>query len=217
MGIPARLAADEKLLFCVDLSHFGSICTKLTLADNGFITTSALICIYLRPSVDNWFSLTVTPNRSILIVMKKTTLYFWLDLLLFTLLAITLLAASVEVFFHFFLHVVLGLLLSASALTHVALHWEWIKNAFGRFEHLPEQVRTNLLLNLTLFLAYSLCGALGLTARTLWLIFPPLHVVIGFVHVLLALLVITLQIIHLIRHWKWLTSTAQRVFNYSTP
>ena len=148
--------------------------------------------------------------------MKKTTLYFWLDLLLFTLLAITLLAATVEVFFHFFVHVVLGLLLSAGAVTHVALHWDWIKNSLKRLERLPEQVRTNLLLNLALFLAYTLCGTLGLTARTLWLIFPPLHVVIGFVHVLLALLVITLQIIHLIRHWKWLTSTAQRVFNYST-
>ena len=71
--------------------------------------------------------------------------------------------------------------------------------------------RTNLLLNLALFSAYTACGVMGLTARTLWLIFPPLHVVLGFIHVVLALGVITLQIIHLVRHWKWIQATGKRV------
>jgi hypothetical protein len=31
LGFSAGLADDEKLLFCVDLSHYGSICTKLSL------------------------------------------------------------------------------------------------------------------------------------------------------------------------------------------
>jgi membrane protein YdbS with pleckstrin-like domain len=52
---------------------------------------------------------------------------------------------------------------------------------------------------------------MGLTARTFWLIFPPLHWVLGFIHVLLALIVITLQVIHLARHWKWLTAMAGKV------
>ncbi len=34
---------------------------------------------------------------------------------------------------------------------------------------------------------------------------------VGFIHVLLALIVITLQVIHLARHWKWVTATAGRV------
>jgi hypothetical protein len=34
---------------------------------------------------------------------------------------------------------------------------------------------------------------------------------VGFIHVLLALIVITLQVIHLSRHWKWVTATAGRV------
>jgi hypothetical protein len=143
--------------------------------------------------------------------MKKSTLYLWIDLGLFTLLALTILAATVEIFFHFFVHVLLGLALSAGALTHVALHWAWIKTAFTRLGKLPEAQRTNFWLNLSLFIGYSLCGLLGLTARTLWLIFPPLHWVLGFIHILVALVVITLQVIHLARHWKWLTTTAGRV------
>ncbi len=143
--------------------------------------------------------------------MKKSTLYIWIDLGLFALLALTILAATVEIFFHFFVHVLLGLALSAGALTHVALHWAWIKNAFSRLGKLPEAQRTNLYLNLALFAAYSACGLMGLTARTFWLIFPPLHWVLGFIHVLLALIVITLQVIHLARHWKWVTATAGRV------
>ena len=148
--------------------------------------------------------------------MKKNTLFFWLDLGLFALLAITLLAATVEIFFHFFVHVVLGLALSAGALTHVALHWSWIKNAFNHLDRLPEAQRTNFWLNMALFIGYSLTGLLGLTARTLWLIFPPLHWVLGFIHVLLALGVITLQVIHLVRHWKWLMATAGRVLGVGT-
>ena len=143
--------------------------------------------------------------------MKKSSLNFWVDVALFTLLAITILAATVEVFLHCFVHVLLGLLLSAGALTHVALHWAWIRSSFARFTHLPDAVRTSFLLNLALFCAYTACGLMGLSARTLWLIFPPLHFVLGAVHVALALAVITLQLIHLARHWKWVTSTAQRL------
>lgn len=144
-------------------------------------------------------------------LMNKARLYFYIDLGLFALLALTILAATVEIFFHFFIHVLLGLALSAGAVTHVALHWSWIKNAFNRLSKLPPAQRTTFWLNLALFIGYSLTGLLGLTARTLWLIFPPLHWVLGFIHVLVALVVITLQGIHLARHWKWLTATAQRV------
>ncbi len=143
--------------------------------------------------------------------MKKSTLLIWIDLGLFALLGLTVLAATVEIFFHFFVHVLLGLALSAGALLHVALHWGWIKSSFTRLGKLPSQVRTNFWLNLALFLGYSACGLMGLTARTFWLLFPPLHWVLGFFHVCLALGVITLQVIHLARHWKWVTATTQRV------
>lgn len=41
----------------------------------------------------------------------------------------------------------------------------------------------------------------------------PFHIVLGCIHVMLALVVITLQTIHLARHWKWITSTTKKMFS----
>ncbi len=147
--------------------------------------------------------------------MQKGTLNFWVDLGLFMLLLVTILAATIEIFIPCFVHVILGLLLSAGALVHVALHWKWIENAFQRFGHLPPQVRTNFLLNLVLFLAYSAAGAMGLIARS-FIFAGPLRHVLGFFHVSLVLGLLLLQTIHLIRHWKWVTKTAQRMLGPSS-
>jgi hypothetical protein len=142
--------------------------------------------------------------------MTKNTTIFWVDAVLLALLAATILSVTTEVFTHSFIHVVFGILLSAGALLHIVLHWSWIKNAFLRFNRMPDQARANALLNLALFCAYILCGGMGLTARAMF-IFLPLHVLLGVVHVLLAILVITLQGIHIARHWKWLTATTRRI------
>ncbi|HNT25033.1 MAG TPA: hypothetical protein PKM21_11745 [Anaerolineales bacterium] len=147
--------------------------------------------------------------------MKKGTLNFLVDAGLLMLLLITILTATVEIFIPCFVHVILGLLLSAGALIHVALHWEWIKNAFQRFGHLSSQVRINFLLNLVLFLAYSAAGAMGLIARS-FIFAGPLRHVLGFFHVLLVSGVLLLQSIHLIRHWKWVMKTAQRMLRPSS-
>ena len=146
--------------------------------------------------------------------MKKNTLMVWVDAGLFALLGMTILSAMIEIILPFFVHVVLGLLLSAGALTHVALHWDWINNVFKRFGHLSSQVQTCFLLNLALFLAYSAAGGMGLIAR-LSRILGPLHLVVGFFHVFMVVIVIILQIIHLARHWKWLTQTAPRLIGLS--
>jgi hypothetical protein len=141
--------------------------------------------------------------------VNKNTRNFWIDLGLFGLLMVTILAATVEIFIPIFVHVILGLLLSAGAITHVALHWAWIRNVASRFDHLPAQVRTSFLLNLALFLAYSAAGGMGLIARSM-IFFGPLRHVLGFFHFLLVLLVLVLQVTHLARHWKWLTASAQK-------
>lgn len=141
--------------------------------------------------------------------MNKNMRNFWIDIGLLALLAVTILAATIEVFIPCFVHVILGLLLSAGALTHVALHWEWIQNAFRRFGRLPSQARTNLLLNLALFLAYSAAGTMGLIARS-FIFMGPLRHILGFFHVLLVIGVLFLQTIHLARHWKWMTMMARR-------
>ena len=143
--------------------------------------------------------------------MNKSTTNFWVDAGLFALLLVTILAATVEILLPCFVHVILGLLLSAGALIHVALHWNWICNAFSRFGKLPPQVRTNFVLNLGLFLAYSAAVSMGLFARSLIGLGPLRHVV-GFFHMLLVMGVLLLQTIHLARHWKWVTATARKVF-----
>ena len=146
--------------------------------------------------------------------MKKGTQNVWVDLGLFMLLGVTILAAMIEIFIPWFVHVFLGLLLSAGALIHVALHWEWVKHAFERFGTLPAPVRTNFLLNLALFLAYSAAGAMGLIARS-FIFMGPLRHFLGFFHVLLVFGVLILQTIHLARHWKWVTMTAKRALGSS--
>lgn len=149
-------------------------------------------------------------KSSIKNTMKKNELNFWVDLGLFVVLAITVLTALVEVALHCFVHVFLGLLLSAGAVTHVALHWKWVVNAFKRFPQLPFQVRTSLGLNLALFFAYTAAGIMGLIART-FLILGPLHIIPGIIHVMLVFGVLLLQTIHLTRHWKWVTMTVKRM------
>jgi len=143
--------------------------------------------------------------------VKKGTLNVWGDLGLFFLLGITILAALVEIFIPWFVHVFLGLMLSSAALIHVSLHWAWIKNGFKRFASLPDQVRTNFILNLALFTAYGAAALVGLTARS-FIFMGPLRHFIGFFHVLLVIGLLILQTIHLARHWKWITITAKRTF-----
>jgi hypothetical protein len=60
--------------------------------------------------------------------MNKNTTLFWVP---------------PEIFSHAFLHVFLGLGLSAGALLHIVLHWSWIKNAILRFDRLPGPARAN--------------------------------------------------------------------------
>jgi len=142
--------------------------------------------------------------------MAKNKTIFWVDIALLALLAATILSITTEIFTHSSIHVIFGLVLSGSALLHIILHWNWIKNAFKRTNRLPDQARTNALLNLALFCGYLLCGSMGLIARAL-LIIHPLHVLLGWFHALLAILVITLQVVHIARHWKWITATTRRM------
>jgi len=144
--------------------------------------------------------------------MNTSKQNFLFDLGLFGLLLITILAATVEIVLHCFVHVLLAFALGFAVMIHIALHWSWIKNAFQRFGHLPKQARDNFLLNITLFSAYTACGIMGMIAR-LGIIFGPLHFVLGFFHVMIAISALILQTLHLTRHWKWVKVTARKMLS----
>lgn len=144
--------------------------------------------------------------------MSKNTFLFLFDTVLFVLLLMTILTFRMELFTHSNIHVYLGLSLCAVALLHLGWHWKWIKNAWQRYDRLPESTRNNARLNMGLFITYLLCGGIGLSARAMQ--FPsPHHVFLGVIHVGLAVLLIILQVKHIRRHWSWITAMAGKMVN----
>jgi tellurite resistance protein TehA-like permease len=80
---------------------------------------------------------------------------------------------------------------------------------------MPRQVQENALLGLALFGVYLACGGLGLFARLILFISPFSHIFFGIMHVLLGVLLITLQSIHLAHHFKWIKTHLHRQLNSS--
>ena len=141
--------------------------------------------------------------------MSKNTSLFWIDLVLFVVLMATILTSGTDIFAHSFIHVFLGIALCVGALLHLSLHWNWIKNAGRRFDHLPEPARSNIWLDMELFCTYILCGSIGLIARATLVPFHH-HIFLGIIHVCLVALVLVLQVIHLSRHWKWIAAMTRK-------
>jgi hypothetical protein len=142
--------------------------------------------------------------------MLKKIPPFWVDTGLFMVLMATIVTVSADLFVHTFIHVALGISLCVVALLHLSLHWNWIKNTGQRYYRLPKPARSNAWLNIGLFSAYILCGSVGLSARAMLFSFH-LHVFLGVIHVCMAGLVIVLQVIHISRHWKWITAKARKM------
>jgi len=131
---------------------------------------------------------------------------------LFVALIVTILTGVTGIFTHSNIHLFLGLSLCAVALLHLGLHWKWIKNAWQRYERLPESTRSNAWLNIGLFFTYIICGSIGLSARAIPFPFQQ-HVFLGVIHVCLAVLILVLQVMHISRHWKWITTMARKMVN----
>jgi len=144
--------------------------------------------------------------------MSKNTSLFWINLVLFLALMAAILTASMDLFTHSNIHVYLGLSLCAVALLHLGWHWKWIKNAWQKYDRLPESTRSNAWLNVRLFIIYFLCGVVGLSARAM-----PIpskhHIFLGVIHVCLAVLLIVLQVKHIRLHWNWITAMARKMVN----
>jgi len=146
--------------------------------------------------------------------MSKNTSLFWIDLVLFVALTATIFTGVTGIFTYSNGHIFLGLSLCAVALLHLGLHWKWIKNAWQRYDRLPKMTRNNVWLNMGLFFTYILCGSLGLSARAIPFPFQQ-HIFLGVIHVCLAVLILVLQIIHISRHWKWITTMARKTTDLS--
>jgi tellurite resistance protein TehA-like permease len=142
--------------------------------------------------------------------MKTSLSIFWVDAVLFALLVLALLMVLPEIASHTFVHVLPGLLLMTGAGLHLWLHWDWIKTAFSLFGKMPKPTRVNALLDLALFVAYLVCGGLGLSARLILFVSPLHHIFFGILHALTAVLLLSLQTIHLARHFKWIKTSVRR-------
>jgi hypothetical protein len=136
--------------------------------------------------------------------MKKRKLIFWTDLVLFSMLMLSILTIFPGVIGHEYIHVLPGISILLIVLLHLWQHKDWIFNAFRRFGRLPAQVQANAFIDLFLVGTYVLCGTLGLTARMVSAFDLHVHIFFGLIHAVLAVALLFLQTLHLARHYKWI-------------
>lgn len=150
--------------------------------------------------------------------MDKAKLIFWVDTALFSLLVLAILSIGPEIFSHGFMHVIPGLLIMAGAIIHIYLHWDWIKAVFRNYRKMGRAAQENAMLDLALLCAYLIAGGMGILARLMLFIFPVVHIPLGILHVILSALLLTLQTIHLARHFKWIKKNVRvRIIDRLSP
>ena len=162
------------------------------------------------------------------IVMKTTKRNFWLDVTIFMALLITVITGFLlwlaiphqleSVFLGYSrrdwvaAHISFGVVGLAGVACHIIWHWDWLKALRGRrLDEMPNKVRANRVIDRIMWLTFIATNAFGVIAWVLhygdqvYLVRMPdrLHVVFG-------VLCTILMVIHLVLHWKWIVSTAQR-------
>jgi hypothetical protein len=160
--------------------------------------------------------------------MKTTKRNFWLDVIIFMHLLITTITGFLlwlaiphqleSVFLGFSrsiwvsAHICFGVVGLAGIALHIAWHWDWLKAMRGRpFSEMPKKLRANRVVDRIMWITFIATNVFGLIAWVLhysdqvYLVRMPdrLHVVFGVEWTILA-------IAHLVLHWKWIASTAQR-------
>jgi hypothetical protein len=136
--------------------------------------------------------------------MKKRKLVFWTDLTMFSLLMLSMLTIIPGAVGHEGIHVLPGTSILLIVIFHLWQHKDWILNASRRFRRMPAQAQGNALIDLSLLGTYTLCGALGLTARMFSYSDLHTHIVFGLIHAGMAMVLLFLQTLHLARHYKWI-------------
>jgi hypothetical protein len=136
--------------------------------------------------------------------MKKNYLLLCLDFAMFAQFLLVIFTGLVEHHPGPTVHAALATLLLACSLGHVLLHQKWVSNAVTRYGRLPREARANAQIDLFLLVGYAACGVTGWIATLL-----PFHLCLP-PHWLASGLVISVQTLHLARHWKWAWTTVRR-------
>ena len=141
--------------------------------------------------------------------MNKATINFWLDTALFLLLLLAILTIQPEIADHSFVHVFPGLLLMGAVAVHLYLHWEWITAVYRNYRKMGRHAQKNVLVNLALFGTYLVAGGVGVCARLMLFVSPHVHFHLGILHAVLVVPLLTLQMLHLALHFKWIRKNVQ--------
>ena len=160
--------------------------------------------------------------------MKKTKRNFWLDVTIFIALLVTTMTGFLlwraiphqlaTVFLGFSrsawvsVHIFFGVAGLAGIVLHIFWHWDWLKALRSRrLKEMPKKLRSNRVVDRFMWLTFIATNGFGVIAWILhngdqvYLVRMPdrLHVVFGVAWTILA-------IAHLVLHWRWIVSTAQR-------
>ncbi len=161
--------------------------------------------------------------------MKKTTLYFWLDLSLIALLLATMTAllpgeidrSAPDIPVWNLVHEICGMLMLAISSLHLALHWDWVKAVIFRpVRKTAQTLSRNKRTDLGLFVTGLVSAVTGLMVWGLPSILPaPLGLALTEwrdLHNWAGMGLLLLMFLHLALHWKWLTNQFQRRTNPQT-
>jgi len=157
-------------------------------------------------------------------MMNQTEKNFWIDAIIFSTLLITTLSGLVlwlgnpdkgivtlgsTYSLWQTMHLYAAIIGLTAIILHVAAHWKWLKALRGRrLPELPKKLRANRIVNRVMWLSFIATTAFGL----LTLVFS-LNSIVFFVHFSNRLHVgfgfawLTLAIVHLVFHRKWIIFT----------
>jgi len=155
--------------------------------------------------------------------MNKAKRYFWLDILLLGLFALTIVSlAGHHSAVGLMIHSVAGALVILGSLVHVIWHWDWIKANILRYpSDIGKACRANRRIDLPLLGLFALCGVSGLAIGLMDLTWMA-HILLlregwSHLHHLSGSLMLLLLLLHLGHHVKWLACMARKCFAPGNP
>jgi len=87
---------------------------------------------------------------------------------------------------------------------HLYLHQGWIQTVRQNYHKMGRRAQRKALLNLALLSSYLVAGGVGMMARFMLFLSPPVHFHLGIFHVILVVPLFALQTAHLALHLGWI-------------